>query len=170
MKDAPVAHAVTSAEHAQLERMWASPPGALGVLRNVAHKSIALRYIVSAFGFFALGGVLALLMRAQLARPEARLLGPDLVDQLVDDQPIVVLERRGHAQPVDARHLDAKGHNQGGIHGSGDERLDAGHDLAAQSDAQTFTRERHVGGHLTFRELLARLGRWIHAFRDRFEP
>jgi len=49
---------------------------------NVNHKSIATRMIVTALGFFALGGILALLMRLQLARPESRLIGPDLYGQL----------------------------------------------------------------------------------------
>ncbi len=65
-----------------LERAWAPPPGLLGWLRNVNHKEIATRYVVTAFGFFGLGGLLALLMRLQLARPESRLLGPDLYDQV----------------------------------------------------------------------------------------
>jgi cytochrome c oxidase subunit I+III len=69
-------------ERAALERTWAAPPGLLGFVRSAAHKAIALRYIVTAFGFFALGGVLALLMRLQLATPEARWLGPDLYDQV----------------------------------------------------------------------------------------
>ena len=46
------------------------------------HKIIGRRYIVTAFVFLALGGVLAMLMRLQLARPEARLLGPDLYNQI----------------------------------------------------------------------------------------
>src|SRR4051812_35785773 len=38
--------------------------------------------LITAFIFFALGGVLALLMRLQLARPENTLIGPDLYNQL----------------------------------------------------------------------------------------
>ena len=65
-----------------LERTWARPGGLLGLLGAVNHKTVAGRYLVSAFVFFGLGGVLALLMRLQLAFPEARLLGPDLYDQV----------------------------------------------------------------------------------------
>jgi cytochrome c oxidase subunit 1 len=65
-----------------LERTWTTPRGVRGWIGTVDHKTIAGRYIVTAFGFFALGGVLALMMRLQLARPEARLVGPDLYDQL----------------------------------------------------------------------------------------
>jgi cytochrome c oxidase subunit 1 len=84
MKDAPLTYETRTqeAEHAALARLWSTPPGLLGFLTSAAHKSIATRYIVTAFGFFALGGALALLMRAQLAMPEARLVGPDLYNQL----------------------------------------------------------------------------------------
>ena len=43
---------------------------------------MAVRYIVTAFVFFLLGGVQAGLMRLQLARPENRLLGPDEYSQI----------------------------------------------------------------------------------------
>ena len=46
------------------------------------HKIIGRRYIVTAFVFLALGGVLAVLIRMQLAQPEARLLGPDRYNQI----------------------------------------------------------------------------------------
>jgi cytochrome c oxidase subunit 1 len=65
-----------------LTRTWASEPGVIGWLANVNHKAIATRYVKTAFGFFVLGGLLALVMRLQLARPEARLVGPDLYDQI----------------------------------------------------------------------------------------
>jgi len=65
----------------QLERTWRPDPGLLGWLRSVDHKSIGLRYVVTAFVFFLLGGVEAAVMRAQLARPEARVLGPDAYNQ-----------------------------------------------------------------------------------------
>src|ERR1700704_1417042 len=48
-----------------------------GALATVNQKIIGRRYIVTAFVFLALGGILAVLMRLQLAQPEARLLGPD---------------------------------------------------------------------------------------------
>jgi len=65
----------------QLERTWRPDPGFLGWLRSVDHKSIGLRYVVTAFVFFLLGGIEAAVMRAQLARPEARVLGPDAYNQ-----------------------------------------------------------------------------------------
>ena len=65
-----------------LGETWASSPGLWGMLTTVDHKVIARRYIVTAFVFLALGGVLALLMRLQLARPEARILDADRYNQI----------------------------------------------------------------------------------------
>jgi len=65
-----------------LERTWGSRPGLLGWLSEVSHTAIGKRYIVTAFLFFLLGGVEALLMRIQLSRPESRFLGPDLYNQV----------------------------------------------------------------------------------------
>jgi cytochrome c oxidase subunit I+III len=66
----------------QLAKVWATPSGFWGALATVDHKIIGRRYIVTAFVFLLMGGVLALLMRIQLARPEGRLLGPDLYNQV----------------------------------------------------------------------------------------
>jgi len=65
-----------------LERTWRDPPGFVGWFCAINHKTIALRFIVTTFGFFAAGGVLALVMRLQLARPQHGLMGPDLYNQL----------------------------------------------------------------------------------------
>jgi cytochrome c oxidase subunit I+III len=67
---------------AELARTWRTPPRLWGVLATVDHKIIGRRYIVTAFVFLALGGVLAILMRAQLATPEARLLSADRYNQV----------------------------------------------------------------------------------------
>ncbi len=66
----------------KLGAIWQTPPTLWGVLTTVDHKVIGRRYIITAFVFLALGGVLALLMRLQLARPENRVLGPDLYNQI----------------------------------------------------------------------------------------
>ncbi|HEX5580565.1 MAG TPA: cytochrome c oxidase subunit I, partial [Gemmatimonadaceae bacterium] len=71
-----------SARHAQLARLWSDRPGLWGWLRSVDHKSIAKRYIVTAFVMFALGGIEAALIRAQLSRPENDFIGPDLYNQI----------------------------------------------------------------------------------------
>jgi cytochrome c oxidase subunit 1 len=65
-----------------LGETWKTPTGPWGALAAVDHKIIGRRYIVTAFVFLALGGILAVLMRLQLAQPEARLLGPDRYNQV----------------------------------------------------------------------------------------
>jgi cytochrome c oxidase subunit 1 len=64
------------------ERVWAEPGGLLGWLRTVNNVPIARRYLVTAFGFFLGGGALALVMRLQLATPEATLLDARTYNQL----------------------------------------------------------------------------------------
>jgi len=68
-------------EQAHLERIWQRPRGwrAITVVNN---NYIGLLYIGTALLFFLLAGVLALLMRAQLAVPDNDLIGHDLYNQL----------------------------------------------------------------------------------------
>jgi cytochrome c oxidase subunit I+III len=68
--------------HEALDRTWRRRPGFLGWLTTTNHKDIGLRFIITAFVFFVLGGVMALLMRLQLAVPRNTLLGPDVYNQL----------------------------------------------------------------------------------------
>jgi cytochrome c oxidase subunit 1 len=65
-----------------LERTWSDPPGLWGWLTTVDHKRIAARYIVTAFAFFGLAGVSALVMRLQLLKPENQLLDPQRYNEL----------------------------------------------------------------------------------------
>jgi cytochrome c oxidase subunit 1/cytochrome c oxidase subunit I+III len=65
-----------------LEGIWKTEPGLAGWLSSVDHKEIGKRYIVTAFIFLILGGVEALVMRLQLARPDAHLLTPEQYAQL----------------------------------------------------------------------------------------
>jgi cytochrome c oxidase subunit I len=71
-----------AATRARLEKTWSTAPGVWGWLTTLDHKRIGLRYIVTAFAFFALAGLLALVMRLQLSRAENDLVGPDLYNQL----------------------------------------------------------------------------------------
>jgi cytochrome c oxidase subunit I+III len=68
---------------AALDETWSPRPGFIGWLTQVNHKAVGKRFIVTGFVFFALGGLLALLMRTQLAAPQMELVGPDLYRQLV---------------------------------------------------------------------------------------
>ncbi len=73
---------VTAEEAAALEQTWRDPSGIYGWLAAINHKAIGRRFIVTAFGFFVAGGLLAAAMRLQLARPDNRLIGPDLYNQI----------------------------------------------------------------------------------------
>jgi cytochrome c oxidase subunit I+III len=70
-----------NAHHEALERTWTRPKGFIGWFCSTNHKEIALRYIVTAFFFFLLAGILALLMRIQLAAPENNFLSMDRYNQ-----------------------------------------------------------------------------------------
>jgi cytochrome c oxidase subunit 1 len=63
----------------------ASPRGATlsALLRTTDHKTIGKMYMVTALAWFAIGGVMALLMRAELARPGLQFLGLEQYNQLV---------------------------------------------------------------------------------------
>ena len=74
--------APTAADAAVLEETWGDPPGLKGWLSTVNHKVIGRRFITSAFLFFVFAGLLAAVMRMQLARPDNHLVGPDLYNQL----------------------------------------------------------------------------------------
>ncbi|HEX5819903.1 MAG TPA: cytochrome c oxidase subunit I [Gemmatimonadales bacterium] len=75
------APALPQRELLELKRTWDTPRGFWGWVASVDHKVVAVRYVVTAFVFFLLAGVLALLMRIQLAFPENRFLSPDLYNQ-----------------------------------------------------------------------------------------
>ncbi|MDB5722854.1 MAG: cytochrome oxidase [Alphaproteobacteria bacterium] len=68
--------------HARLDKTWRRDPGLWGWVTTTDHKDIAHRYIVTAFTFLVLGGLLSLVMRLQLATPESGLISPDRYDQI----------------------------------------------------------------------------------------
>ena len=72
--DSPVARS--------LERIWHTKPGLFGWISTVDHKEIGLRYIVTAFVFLIAGGLEALTLRVQLARPNQALLTPEQYDEM----------------------------------------------------------------------------------------
>jgi cytochrome c oxidase subunit 1 len=65
-----------------LEQTWSDPPGIIGWFAAVNHKTIAVRFMVTTFIFFLLGGLLALAIRLQLAQPNGKVLSPDLYNQV----------------------------------------------------------------------------------------
>ncbi|MEU6641060.1 cytochrome c oxidase subunit I [Saccharomonospora sp. NPDC046836] len=54
----------------------------LGLLRTTDHKKIGMMYLVTSMAFFMIGGILALLMRAELARPGLQFLSQEQYNQL----------------------------------------------------------------------------------------
>jgi cytochrome c oxidase subunit I+III len=68
---------------ARLKSAWGNPlKGLRGTLSEVDHQVIGKRFLLTAFAFFLLGGIEALLMRLQLARARQDILGPDLYNQM----------------------------------------------------------------------------------------
>ncbi|WP_249681557.1 cytochrome c oxidase subunit I [Roseococcus pinisoli] len=68
--------------HRALTAIWGSAPGWRGSIASVNHSDIGRRFILAAFAFFAIGGVLAMMIRAQLATPGSAFVGPDIYNQL----------------------------------------------------------------------------------------
>jgi cytochrome c oxidase subunit I len=56
--------------------------GLVGWIIAVDHKRVGLLYVVTALGFFAVGGGLALVMRTELAHPELQLMSANTYNQL----------------------------------------------------------------------------------------
>ncbi|MCU1625447.1 MAG: cytochrome c oxidase, subunit, partial [Pseudonocardia sp.] len=52
------------------------------MLRTTDPKDIAILYLVTSFGFFMAGGAMAVLMRAELARPGQQILSSEQYNQL----------------------------------------------------------------------------------------
>jgi cytochrome c oxidase subunit I+III len=64
------------------EHIWSQPTGFIGMLRTVDNIPIAQRYLATGFAFFVLGGLLAALMRIQLARPDNTFLDAETYNQI----------------------------------------------------------------------------------------
>jgi cytochrome c oxidase subunit I+III len=68
--------------HAQLEKTWAPAKGPFRWFMQVDHHILGKRFIITAFLWFGLGGILATLMRIQLSRPENTFLSADQYNQI----------------------------------------------------------------------------------------
>ena len=67
--------------HKALDRVWRTGPG-WQRLSAVNHTVLGKRFMLTAFAFFTIGGLLAMLIRAQLATPDAAFVGPEIYNQL----------------------------------------------------------------------------------------
>ncbi|MFC3168850.1 cytochrome c oxidase subunit I [Paracoccus fontiphilus] len=68
--------------HRQMDRIWADLPGWRGALASVNHTTVGRRFMATALVFFGIGGVLAMLIRAQLATREGAFLDTALYNQI----------------------------------------------------------------------------------------
>lgn len=70
-----------AALHNEFIKIWGNPRG-WRALTIVNHTTIGLRFMITGFVFFLVGGLMAMLMRTQLALPEQNFIGPHLYNQL----------------------------------------------------------------------------------------
>jgi cytochrome c oxidase subunit 1/cytochrome c oxidase subunit I+III len=66
----------------RLTYLWETPKTLKGWFGTVDHKELGIRYLVTAFIFLLVGGIEALLVRIQLARPEMAFLSPEAYNQI----------------------------------------------------------------------------------------
>lgn len=86
----PVA-ARDAALRTKLTALWKTPDNWLARLCTVDHKALGKRYIYTGFLFFFLGGIEALVIRVQLARPENALVTPEQYNQLMSMHGITMM-------------------------------------------------------------------------------
>jgi cytochrome c oxidase subunit 1 len=58
---------------------------------NVDHKVIGIQYLVTAFVFYLIGGLMAIAMRAELATPDADLLDPNLYNAFMTNHGTIMI-------------------------------------------------------------------------------
>jgi cytochrome c oxidase subunit I+III len=68
--------------HAALAKTWYSPTGFPAWCSEVNNRPLGVRFMVTAFGFFLIGGMLTLLIRIQLFMPNNTFLSPNTFNQL----------------------------------------------------------------------------------------
>src|SRR5436305_12289659 len=91
--DAPSHETHGKLDTEELDEIWADAPGVPGFFSTVEHKRIGMRYIYTAFFFFFTSGLMALVMRSQLAAPNNHVVGPETYNQLMTlhGTPIILL-------------------------------------------------------------------------------
>ncbi|MBU2349634.1 MAG: cbb3-type cytochrome c oxidase subunit I, partial [Alphaproteobacteria bacterium] len=72
----------TLQRHRRLTEIWSSEPGARGLFSTVNHTDLGRMFLAVSFFFFLIGGVLAMLIRAQLATPHSAFAGPEIYNQI----------------------------------------------------------------------------------------
>jgi cytochrome c oxidase subunit I+III len=82
----------------KLKSEWEDPKTIWGWFATVDHKKIGHRYLFTAMLFLIVGGVEALILRIQLARPDMALLSPEAYDQIFSMHGITMIF--WYAQPI----------------------------------------------------------------------
>ncbi|WP_249978124.1 cytochrome c oxidase subunit I [Vreelandella olivaria] len=67
--------------HDDLHEIWGNPRG-LKALTIVNHTTLGLRFMVTGMVFFLIGGILAMLVRTQLAMPDQDFMSPEIYNQV----------------------------------------------------------------------------------------
>ncbi|GAC1338858.1 MAG: cytochrome c oxidase subunit I [Candidatus Dormibacteria bacterium] len=67
---------------ARFAARWDKNRGVMSWLTTVDHKKIAVMYLYTTFFFFLVGGIMALLVRVQLAEPKNKFLTPEQYNQI----------------------------------------------------------------------------------------
>lgn len=73
---------VDPATEKELARIWNDPSGFVGWFSSIQNDALGSRIMGTAFLFFLVGGVAALLMRVQLAWPQANIISADRYNEL----------------------------------------------------------------------------------------
>jgi len=68
--------------HRALARIWASDPRLRGWLTTSNNNDIGMLFLIVATTFFVIGGILAMLIRAQLATPDSAFMEPQVYNQI----------------------------------------------------------------------------------------
>lgn len=76
--------------HKSLDAVWRTPPG-WARLSSVNHTILGKRFMVLALCFFAIGGLLSMLIRAQLATPQSGFLDPAQYSQVFTMHGVVMM-------------------------------------------------------------------------------
>ncbi len=75
-------HRTALSLHKALARIWAPEPGWRGWLTTSNNNDIGRLFLCVATAFFVIGGLLAMLIRAQLATPGSAFMGPEAYNQV----------------------------------------------------------------------------------------
>ena len=89
---------MSTAVQQRLFELWETPKTLKGELGTVDHKELGKRYLGTAFAFLIIGGIEALIMRLQLARPNLQLLSPEMYDQIFTMHGVTMIF--WYAQPI----------------------------------------------------------------------